>query len=130
MPTPGREAALGARDLTPATRVRHDGEHPLLAVGGTLAVHDVFPDPADGGRPPYNIYRRALDGGSFTEVEPERALGMRFGERGSRVTFAPADGGTRVEISFQPEGDHSRDMQRAGWQAILDSFARHVEGGA
>jgi predicted O-methyltransferase YrrM len=37
--------------------------------GGLLAIHDVFPDPADGGRPPYEIYRRALDGGSFSEVE-------------------------------------------------------------
>jgi MMP 1-O-methyltransferase len=36
---------------------------------GLLAIHDVFPDPADGGRPPYEIYLRALDGGSFTEVE-------------------------------------------------------------
>jgi predicted O-methyltransferase YrrM len=36
---------------------------------GLLVIHDVFPDPADGGRPPYNIYRRALDAGSFTEVE-------------------------------------------------------------
>jgi len=48
---------------------------------GLLVIHDVFPDPADGGRPPYNIYRRALDGGSFTEVE---ALGsMRVLRRAS-----------------------------------------------
>ena len=38
-----------------------------VAPGGTLAIHDVFPDPADGGRPPYEIYLRALDDG-FTEV--------------------------------------------------------------
>jgi predicted O-methyltransferase YrrM len=31
--------------------------------GGLLAIHDVFPDPADGGRPPYEIYLRALDDG-------------------------------------------------------------------
>ena len=38
--------------------------------GGVLVIHDVFPDPADGGRPPYDeIYLRALDGGAFTEVE-------------------------------------------------------------
>jgi MMP 1-O-methyltransferase len=34
-----------------------------VAPGGTLAIHDVFPDPADGGRPPYEIYLRALDEG-------------------------------------------------------------------
>ncbi len=36
---------------------------------GLLVVHDVFPDPADGGRPPYEVYLRALAGGAFSEVE-------------------------------------------------------------
>lgn len=40
-----------------------------VAPGGTLAVHDVFPDPADGGRPPYEqIYLPALRSGRFTEI--------------------------------------------------------------
>jgi hypothetical protein len=34
-----------------------------------MAVHDVFPDPADGGRPPYEIYCAALDSGDWTEVD-------------------------------------------------------------
>jgi MMP 1-O-methyltransferase len=38
-----------------------------LTPGGLLVIHDVFPDPADGGRPPYEIYLRALADG-FTEV--------------------------------------------------------------
>ena len=46
---------------------------PLVAPGGTLAIHDVFPDPADGGRPPYEIYLRALDDG-FTEVSATGSL--------------------------------------------------------
>lgn len=37
-----------------------------LLPGGTLAVHDVFDDPADGGRPPYNVVQRALASGAFT----------------------------------------------------------------
>jgi hypothetical protein len=32
-----------------------------------LAIHDVFPDPVQGGRPPYEIYLRALDSGDFAE---------------------------------------------------------------
>jgi MMP 1-O-methyltransferase len=32
-------------------------------------VHDVFPDPADGGRPPYDVYLRALASGAFEERE-------------------------------------------------------------
>jgi hypothetical protein len=37
--------------------------------GGLLAIHDVFPDPADGGRPPYDVYLRAVASGVFEEVE-------------------------------------------------------------
>lgn len=52
---------------------------PHVAVGGALVIHDVFPNPEDGGRPPYNIYCRALDSGKFEEV---RAVGsMRVLER-------------------------------------------------
>jgi len=39
-----------------------------VALGGTLLIHDVFPDPADGGRPPFEIYCRAMESGAFREV--------------------------------------------------------------
>ncbi|MHB8294777.1 MAG: class I SAM-dependent methyltransferase [Acidimicrobiales bacterium] len=41
---------------------------PHLAVGGFLAIHDVFPDPADGGRPPYELWSAALASGGFDEL--------------------------------------------------------------
>ncbi|HMS48650.1 MAG: class I SAM-dependent methyltransferase [Candidatus Microthrix subdominans] len=41
---------------------------PHVAPGGTLAIHDVFPDPNDGGRPPYEIYLRAIESGEFVET--------------------------------------------------------------
>jgi MMP 1-O-methyltransferase len=41
---------------------------PHVAAGGVLAIHDVFPDPADGGQAPYRVYRRALDSGEFAEL--------------------------------------------------------------
>jgi hypothetical protein len=44
-----------------------------VAPGGTLAIHDVFPDPADGGRPPFEIYCRALDDG-FLEASATGSL--------------------------------------------------------
>lgn len=46
-----------------------DYEHwgPHVAPGGLLAIHDVFPDPAHGGRPPWEIYRRAVESGAFAE---------------------------------------------------------------
>ena len=37
-------------------------------IGGALIIHDVFPDPRDGGQAPFHIYRRALDTGDFREV--------------------------------------------------------------
>jgi predicted O-methyltransferase YrrM len=43
------------------------GWSPHVAIGGWLAIHDVFPDPADGGRPPYELYCAALDSGEFTD---------------------------------------------------------------
>lgn len=45
---------------------------PKVAPHGLLCIHDVFADPAEGGRPPFEIYRRALDSARFTEV---RAVG-------------------------------------------------------
>ena len=45
---------------------------PNVPVGGYLAIHDVFPDPADGGRPPYELYCAAVASGEWAE---EDALG-------------------------------------------------------
>ena len=45
-----------------------------LFVGGLLAIHDVFPDPKDGGRAPFNIYKKALDSGQFKEIEAIKSL--------------------------------------------------------
>lgn len=46
---------------------------PKVMPDGLLAIHDVFEDPADGGRPPYEIWRRALDDG-FIEHAAEGSL--------------------------------------------------------
>lgn len=52
-------------------RQDYEGWTPHVMVGGTLAIHDVFADPADGGRPPYEqIFRPALQSGRF-EVRAE-----------------------------------------------------------
>ncbi|MEB3981475.1 class I SAM-dependent methyltransferase [Mycobacterium sp. 663a-19] len=45
-----------------------------VTVGGALVIHDVFPDPKDGGRPPYYIYCRAIDSGQFREVSATGSL--------------------------------------------------------
>ncbi|HWC09832.1 MAG TPA: class I SAM-dependent methyltransferase [Acidimicrobiales bacterium] len=48
-------------------RADYEGWAPHVAPGGLLAVHDVFPDPTDGGRAPYELYLRALASGAFEE---------------------------------------------------------------
>lgn len=58
----------GGHGVEPA-RLDYELWTPHVAPGGTLAIHDVFPDPADGGRPPYEqIYLPALASGAFTEI--------------------------------------------------------------
>jgi MMP 1-O-methyltransferase len=52
----------------------YEGWAPRVARGGALAIHDVFPDPADGGQPPYRIYQRALASGAFREVRVAGSL--------------------------------------------------------
>ncbi len=56
----------GGHGAGPAHR-DYEGWSPHVAPGGLLAIHDVFEDPADGGRPPYEIWCRALAGGCFKE---------------------------------------------------------------
>ena len=57
----------GGHGTEPA-HLDYEGWAPKVSSGGTLLIHDVFPDPADGGRPPYEIYLRALDDG-FEETD-------------------------------------------------------------
>ncbi|NYJ01160.1 putative O-methyltransferase YrrM [Nocardioides thalensis] len=78
----GQSATVAAHWQAPLSLLFIDGGHgeeparidyeswtPKVMAGGYLAIHDVFPDPADGGRPPYEqIYLPALDSGDFAEV--------------------------------------------------------------
>ena len=57
-----------------AAQADYEGWAPWVADGGALAIHDVFPDPADGGQAPYGVYLRALTSGAFTEVRVEGSL--------------------------------------------------------
>lgn len=83
----GLSAVVAAAWRTPVQFLFIDGGHssetawadyrgwtPHLAEGGVLAIHDVFPDPADGGRPPYELYCEALASGRFTEVSATGSL--------------------------------------------------------
>ncbi|GHA86117.1 class I SAM-dependent methyltransferase [Streptomyces chryseus] len=52
----------------------YEGWAPHVAIGGLLVIHDVFPDPADGGQAPYRVHQRALASGAFTEISATDSL--------------------------------------------------------
>jgi predicted O-methyltransferase YrrM len=94
----GSSPTVGRYWATPLALVFIDGGHgaepahrdyetwaPKVTDGGLLAIHDVFPDPADGGRPPYELYCRALESGAFREDDG-------LGEGSLRVLRRVADG--------------------------------------
>lgn len=59
------------------TKPAHDDYEnwmPHVAIGGVVAIHDVFPDPADGGRPPFEIWTRAMESGAFDDVSATGSL--------------------------------------------------------
>lgn len=68
--------------------------------------------------------------GQYTRVVPHQRIEYAFGDRVAVVDFAEAGQGVTVTVTFDAEQTHSEAQQREGWQAILDRFARHVQGGA
>ena len=66
--------------------------------------------------------------GTYTRVEPRRFIGYAMSDgREVEVEFTRQADGVLVRETFDAEDEHSAEMQRQGWQAILDNFARHVE---
>ncbi len=81
IPVIGTSKTVAAHWTTPLGMVFIDGGHSMDAAladyrgwagkivpGGLLAIHDVFPNPEDGGRPPYEIWKLAVASGLFEQV--------------------------------------------------------------
>jgi uncharacterized protein YndB with AHSA1/START domain len=68
--------------------------------------------------------------GTYTKIVENKLIAYTFGDRTAETTFAPEGKGVRVRVSFDPEQENPTDMQREGWQSILDSFKRYVEAKA
>lgn len=90
-------------------------------------------DPRPGGK--FSSRMEAKDGsfgfdfaGEYTRVVPHELIEYSFGDRVGLVEFATSAEGVVVTVTFDGESTHSEEEQRTGWQAILDSFARHVKG--
>ena len=54
----------------------YEGWAPKVQPGGILAIHDLFPDPNEGGQAPIEIYRRAIASGDFEELPTTKTLGV------------------------------------------------------
>jgi uncharacterized protein YndB with AHSA1/START domain len=65
--------------------------------------------------------------GTYTKIAPHELIEYTFGDRTATVEFKPGAGGVTVRVTFDAETENPAEMQRQGWQAILDNFGRHVE---
>ncbi len=69
--------------------------------------------------------------GTYTRIVPEELIEYSMSDgRAVRVEFSKTAGGVRVREIFDAETVYPPELQREGWQAILDNFARYVEAKA
>ena len=66
--------------------------------------------------------------GTYTKVLPQQEIVYVLADdRAVTITFVPIDGGVKVSETFEAEDANSAEMQRQGWQSILNRFATYVE---
>lgn len=93
-------------------------------------------DLREGGT--FNTRMEAKDGsmgfdfeGTYTRVVPQELIEYRMGDGREVVArFDQEADGVRLRVIFDAESENPAEMQQQGWQAILDSFGRYVEGKA
>ena len=69
--------------------------------------------------------------GTYTRIVPQQSVEYRMSDgREVAVHFAERDGGVLVKETFDAETMNTPELQRLGWQAILDNFGRYVEAGS
>jgi uncharacterized protein YndB with AHSA1/START domain len=66
--------------------------------------------------------------GVYDEVRTHECIAYTMSDgRTCEVRFIPVEGGTRLEETFDAETENSPELQRAGWQAILDRYKAYAE---
>lgn len=66
--------------------------------------------------------------GKYTEVLPNEKISYVLGDgRKVDLIFQQEDDNTHITEKFEPESEHSAEMQKTGWQAILNNFKSYVE---
>jgi uncharacterized protein YndB with AHSA1/START domain len=65
--------------------------------------------------------------GTYTRIVPHEAIEYRMSDgREVEVEFVERVDGVHVRVTFDAETENPPELQRQGWQAILDNFGRHV----
>ncbi len=66
--------------------------------------------------------------GTYSEINPKELISYELEDgRGVKVLFKATNEGVSVEQTFEPESINPMEMQRDGWQAILNNFKKYVE---
>lgn len=132
--------------ITVETRIRAD----IKAVWSAYSNPDDITQwntPTDGWHSPhsrvdlreggtFNTRMEAKDGsmgfdfeGTYTRVVPQELIEYRMSDGREVVArFEQEPDGVRIRVTFDAESENPAEMQQQGWQAILDSFGRYVEG--
>ncbi|NDH67600.1 MAG: hypothetical protein EBY22_06770 [Gammaproteobacteria bacterium] len=66
--------------------------------------------------------------GTYTKIVEHKLIEYSFGDRTAQVEFVPTGNAVTVRVTFDAESENPVEMQRGGWQAILNNFSKHVEG--
>ena len=67
-------------------------------------------------------------GGTYTKVDPLKLIQYTIDDgRKVQITFEGDGSKTKIIETFEAEGQNSLELQRDGWQAILDNFKKHTE---
>lgn len=66
--------------------------------------------------------------GVYTDVKEHMLIEYEMGDgRHVKVEFVESPDGVKITETFEPENTFPKDMQRSGWQAILDNFKKYAE---
>jgi len=67
-------------------------------------------------------------GGVYDDVKANELIAYTMDDgRKARIVFASADNRTKIVIDFDAETENPIELQRGGWQAILDNFKKYVQ---
>ena len=125
---------ISARSITPA--VAHANAQPEPSVATAQEdwhTTQCTVDLREGGT--FRSRMEAKDGsmgfdfeGTYTRVVPKKAVEYRMSDgREVQVELVEQPGGVLVKETFDAETENPPELQRQGWQAILDNFGRYVE---